>query len=93
MVVTAAIDFGTTYSGYAYSYEYDKDKVHVNSNWSSGSSLWKVPTAILFDDNQKFLAFGEDAENKYCRYAESDEEQSCYYFNRFKMVLYENKVC
>lgn len=90
--MAAAIDFGTTYSGYGYSYRYDKDKIHVNSNWSSGSALWKVPTAILFDDQLKFMAFGEDAENKYSEFAESDEEHKYYYFHRFKMMLYSEQV-
>ena len=90
--ITAAIDFGTTYSGYAYSYEYNQDKIYVNSNWSSGSNLWKVPTAILFDKDQKFIAFGDDAENKYCQLAESDEEQSYFYFNQFKMMLYNTHI-
>lgn len=89
--MAAAIDFGTTYSGYGYSYRYDKDKIHVNSNWSSGSALWKVPTAILFDDQLKFMAFGEDAENKYSEFAESDEEHKYYYFHRFKMMLYSEQ--
>ena len=90
--MVAAIDFGTTYSGYAYSYQHDKEKVHVNSNWSSGSSLWKVPTVILFDDKHKFLAFGEKAENMYNEYAKCEEEHKCLYFERFKMVLYYLKV-
>ena len=89
--IAAAIDFGTTYSGYAYSYRYEKEKIHVNANWSSGCALWKVPTAILFDDDHNFVSFGEDAENKYSEFAESDEEHKYFYFHRFKMMLYNNE--
>ena len=90
--MVAAIDFGTTYSGYAYSYSHEKDKIFVNSNWSCGSSLWKVPTAALFDDSYKFMAFGKEAESIYNEYAESEEEYSYFYFDKFKMKLYNVKV-
>ena len=90
--ITAAIDFGTTYSGYAYSYEYNQEKVYVNSNWGSGTSLWKVPTVVLFDENREFLAFGEEAENRFCQLAEQEKEDSYYYFSQFKMELYKTQV-
>ena len=91
--MVAAIDFGTTYSGYAYSYHHEKEKIFVNSNWASGSSLWKVPTAILFNESFEFVAFGEGAENMYNEFAESEEEHSYYYFDKFKMMLFGVKVC
>ena len=90
--ITAAIDFGTTYSGYAYSYEYNQEKVYVNSNWGSGTSLWKVPTVVLFDENREFVAFGEEAENRFCQLAEQVKENTYYYFSQFKMELYQTKV-
>ena len=90
--MVAAIDFGTTYSGYAYSYRYDQDNIYVNASWASGTNLNKVPTAILFDENMQFLAFGEDAVTKYSNHAEMDEEKSYYFFHRFKMKLYNEKV-
>ena len=90
--ITAAIDFGTTYSGYAYSYQHNQAKVYVNSYWPDGSSHWKVPTAILFDEHQNFVAFGGEAEDKFSQLAESEKEHICYYFSRFKMLLSEEKV-
>jgi len=88
-LVTAAIDFGTTYSGYAYSYHYVKDKIHVNSNWKCGSSMFKVPTAILFDNKENFISFGHEAEDDYTGYADSNEEKDYLFFYRFKMSLYK----
>ena len=90
--IVVYIDCETTYSGYAYSYQDDKETIHVKSNWFSGSSLWKVPTVILFDDKYKFLAFGEKAENMYNQYAECEEEHKYLYFDRFKMMLYNKEV-
>lgn len=31
--IVAAIDFGTTFSGYAYSFASNKQAIHVNKNW------------------------------------------------------------
>ena len=31
--IVAAIDFGTTFSGYAYSFASSREAVHVNKNW------------------------------------------------------------
>ena len=31
--IVAAIDFGTTFSGYAYSFSDDEEKIYTNKNW------------------------------------------------------------
>ena len=90
--ILAAIDFGTTYSGYAYSYKHDQSKVYVNSSWPDGRNYWKVPTTILFDETKKFIAFGSEAENKFSRLAMRGKERECYYFSCFKMMLHEEEV-
>ena len=53
----------------------------------------KEMTAILFDKDEKFVAFGEDAVEKFNSLTENGEEDSCYFFNIFKMALYQEKVC
>ena len=63
--IVAAIDFGTSYTGYAYSYQHEKETIYINSNWSRASSIKKVPTAILFNDKKEFMAFGDDAVEMY----------------------------
>ena len=90
--IVAAIDFGTTYSGYAYSYHSDKSKIYSNSFHAGGANYWKVPTSILFDKNQKFIAFGIEAEDKFSRLSMSGKEEYCYYFSCFKMMLHGKKV-
>ena len=98
-ILVAAIDFGTTFSGYAFSfktdYENDPMKISVNQQWTAGSrsliSL-KAPTVVLLDKSKHFLAFGYDAEDKYSELALDDLHHGYYYFRRFKMLLHETKV-
>ncbi|KAL3878543.1 hypothetical protein ACJMK2_030883 [Sinanodonta woodiana] len=94
-LLVAAIDFGTTYSGYGFSFrnDYEKDPCKISTNvWNAGSrslvSL-KAPTCALFDPKQKFHSFGYEAEDKYADLAADDEADGWYYFRRFKMTLYD----
>lgn len=97
-ILVAAIDFGTTFSGYAFSfrtdYENDPMKISINQQWTAGSrsliSL-KAPTVVLLDKDKNFFAFGYDAEDKYSELALDEEHHDYYYFRRFKMLLHETK--
>lgn len=96
-LLVAAIDFGTTYSGYAFSFkhEYETDPLKVcSNNWAAGSrslvSL-KTPTCVLFDKDKVFDSFGYEAEDKYSELAEEEEHQEWYFFRRFKMSLFNKK--
>lgn len=91
--IVAAIDFGTTFSGYAYSFASDKETIHVNRNWgqTQGFLLHKTPTCLLLNPEGQFLAFGFEAVSRYNELGD-DEAASHYYFDRFKMNLYDNKV-
>lgn len=78
--VVCAIDFGTTYSGYAYSMrtDYERDPLAVESNlsWPHGEMITlKTPTSILFDKSENFHSFGYEAENKYAEIAEEVQEK------------------
>ncbi|KAK6168423.1 hypothetical protein SNE40_020960 [Patella caerulea] len=90
--IVAAIDFGTTFSGYAYSFASNKETIHVNKNWgqTQGFLLHKTPTCLLLKPDGQFEAFGFEAVS---RYNDLPEEEACnyYYFDRFKMKLYDNK--
>eukprot|EP00105_Crassostrea_gigas_P014861 XP_011431681.1 PREDICTED: heat shock 70 kDa protein 12A isoform X2 [Crassostrea gigas] len=86
-----AIDFGTTYSGYAYSTRQNPIKIYC-PHWHSGSTTlisYKTPTTVLLDEQMNFLAFGYEAEKKYLELAEDDASDDFYYFRRFKMILYD----
>lgn len=96
-LAVVAIDFGTTYSGYAYSFrdEYKKDhaKIYSNEAWQSGDGLVtpKTPTAILFDDDGQFLHFGYEAEHCYAEFSEGGDADEYYYFTQFKMKLFQTE--
>lgn len=97
-LVVVAIDFGTTYSGYAYSFrdEYKKDhtKIYSNENWQSGDGLItaKAPTAILFDEDGTLDSFGYDAERTYSELLEGGDAEGYSYFSRFKMKLFQDET-
>jgi len=99
-VIVAAIDFGTTYSGYAFSltseYETNRQGMTIFCNhWNAGArglvSL-KTPTTVLINSKRQFDSFGYEAEDKYAELAEEDEYSGWYYFRRFKMELFKNSV-
>lgn len=101
ILMVVAIDIGTTYSGWAYSFKakYEKDKLNIQANqvWNAGpKSLLslKTSTCILINkDTKEFDSFGFDAENAYEDSILGNEADKYYFFNRFKMVLYNSEVC
>lgn len=97
--LVAAIDFGTTYSGYAFLSrdEYSRNPMSVTAKmWSSPNyNSLKTPTSILFDCHKQFHSFGFEAESKYLHLLEDEDGDAddWYYFTHFKMILYQNTVC
>jgi len=92
-LVSAAIDFGTTYSGYAYSLRDDPEKIYTNKGWVTDQLIsFKTSTCVLLDPQKQFHAFGYDAENKYVELAENDKHQGWLLFRRFKMILHNKTV-
>ncbi|XP_053392729.1 heat shock 70 kDa protein 12B-like [Mercenaria mercenaria] len=93
-LLVAAMDFGTTYSGYAFSFRDKPNNIQTNPSWVAGSAQlmsMKCPTSVLLKPNKEFHSFGFEAENKYAELAEDKEHQEWYLFRRFKMALYETK--
>ena len=97
--IVAAIDFGTTYSGFAFSLKHDFKKDHLQHIFTSswGCESWKsekAPTYALFDGNGTFDSFGYKAEEKYCNLVldKVEDLDDWYYFERFRMKLFDQKV-
>ncbi|XP_078325395.1 heat shock 70 kDa protein 12B-like [Crassostrea virginica] len=96
-LLVAAIDFGTTFSGYAFSFlhDYNRDPLKISTNsWNAGIGklmTLKTSTCVLFDATGKFHSFGFEAEEKYSNLALEDNHHDWYYFRRFKMMLYDKK--
>jgi len=94
-LLSAAIDFGTTFSGYAYSFKNDPMKIQTNAGWNAGSEKlisYKAPTCVLLNPSKEFNSFGFDAENKYVDLANDKEHSAWLLFRRFKMILHNNEV-
>ena len=98
-LLVAAIDFGTTYSGYAFSFRdhFKKNPLEIRTNqaWNAGRhrhlSL-KTPTCLLLDDKEELVSFGYEAENKYSDIVIDRKQNEYFFFQRFKMQLYKNMV-
>ncbi|XP_052820670.1 heat shock 70 kDa protein 12B-like isoform X4 [Mya arenaria] len=92
-IIVAAIDFGTTFSGYAYSYreEYLRDPLQIYSNRWDGQILPQAPTVLLFNSEKTESYFGFEAEEKYDGLIKRKEHKDWRYFRRFKMDLHREK--
>ncbi|XP_052819481.1 heat shock 70 kDa protein 12B-like isoform X1 [Mya arenaria] len=92
-IIVAAIDFGTTFSGYAYSYreEYLRDPLQIYSNRWDGQILPQAPTVLLFNSEKTESYFGFEAEEKYDGLIKRKEHKDWRYFQRFKMDLHREK--
>uniref|UniRef100_A0A672TRZ2 Heat shock protein family A (Hsp70) member 12A n=1 Tax=Strigops habroptila TaxID=2489341 RepID=A0A672TRZ2_STRHB len=91
-VFIIAIDFGTSFSGYCFSLASGADQIRqVYWGTEYGFKTSKTPTCILFNQKQEFKKFGYDAIMKY-KSLPSSEADNWYFFQNFKMKLYNTKV-
>ncbi|KAJ8304660.1 hypothetical protein KUTeg_018243 [Tegillarca granosa] len=99
-LLVAAIDFGTSYSGYAYAFLSDYEKnpqgFHIQLNeWTTNFTnerTAKTPTTVLFTPEKEFDSFGYEAEETFVNLIEKKEHRDWYYFKNFKMKLYDNLI-
>ncbi|XP_063416421.1 heat shock 70 kDa protein 12A-like [Mytilus trossulus] len=97
-LLVCAIDFGTTFSGYAFQLTADFLKeptknIHTNQVWNAGVAALmslKTPTCLLLDKEKEFVAFGYEAETQYSDLALDDLHHDYLFFRRFKMLLHRN---
>ena len=92
--VVAAIDFGTTYSGYAYAFTAQPDSIHLMRRTDSnqpGVTNHKVPCILLLNGNGELDSFGNEARE---RYHDMEEEKAkiYFYFEKFKLALHFTEV-
>ncbi|XP_052818968.1 heat shock 70 kDa protein 12B-like [Mya arenaria] len=88
----AAIDFGTTFTGYAFSTNILlDDPINCSIYQTEGLRSEKGPTCVLLNPDETFSAFGYDAGIKYVAMCQNDDKEKYYFFQRFKMSLYKNK--
>ena len=91
----AAIDFGTTFSGYAFGWREELEENPTKTSapvWQAadgGLISSKTPTTVLLDKDEQLVDFGFDAETAYAELSENEEHEDYFYFRRFKMMLYD----
>nr|XP_034300194.1 heat shock 70 kDa protein 12A [Crassostrea gigas] len=89
-IMVAAIDFGTTYSGYAFSLKDDWGRVLTNV-WSGGTLIsHKAPTSLLLKKDESEAIFGYNAEDKYSDLTSENKHYDYFFFQRFKMILHQD---
>ena len=90
-----AIDFGTTYSGFAFAFNHKKGEggIHMNRAWGhdQGTATLKTPTSLLLNPDGNFDSFGYEAEEKYANFL-NGEDRNYLYFKHFKMALHKSEV-
>ena len=94
-ILAVAIDFGTTFSGYAFSFKTKPDKIIMNKSWGEGLGFqsYKTPTVVLTNPSGELEAFGFEAEQQYANLEEEDASPDQYsLFQKFKMMLHDMKV-
>ena len=93
--VVVAIDFGTTYSGYAYAFRSSPEDIHLMRHPESGQTVgtvsYKIPTVLLLNERGEFHSFGYEARETYHNLDE-DESRRWLFFEKFKMELHSRKV-
>ncbi|XP_028966949.1 uncharacterized protein LOC100899882 [Galendromus occidentalis] len=92
-LVVVAIDFGTTYSGYAYSFTRDPDSIHIMRKWEGGDPgilNQKTPTSVLLKPDGEFHSFGFAARDNF-HDLDVEQAKKWMYFDKFKMTLHSSE--
>eukprot|EP00058_Branchiostoma_floridae_P027775 XP_002613266.1 hypothetical protein BRAFLDRAFT_68231 [Branchiostoma floridae] len=83
-MAVVAIDFGTTFSGFAFSFNHREGErgILVNKAWGNdqGYQALKTPTCLLLDTEQQFHSFGFDAKEKYAQLEGADHNRQSTFF-------------
>uniref|UniRef100_K1Q1C0 Heat shock 70 kDa protein 12A n=1 Tax=Magallana gigas TaxID=29159 RepID=K1Q1C0_MAGGI len=91
-LAVAAIDIGTTFSGYAFSLTNDWGRVFTNQ-WNGGKLISpKAPTCLLLKKDFSESFFGYEAEDKYTELTSEESHKEYYFFQRFKMILHQDDI-
>ncbi|XP_062566605.1 heat shock 70 kDa protein 12A-like [Saccostrea cucullata] len=94
-LLVAALDFGTTYSGYAYSFRNNPKEIYSPGVWNAGDgglASLRTPTCLLLNPDRSFNDFGFNAENKYADLCADFKHHEFYFFEKFKMELYHKTM-
>ena len=88
----AAIEFGTTYSGFAFSFKHEWTKTIVRQFHGGEYLTHKAPTTLLLYPDKTFCKFGFDAEKKYAALAEEEKHRDYFFFRRLESIFKPNQT-
>ena len=88
----AAIEVGTTYSGFAYSFKYYWTKIIVNQYPRVGYLTHKAPTTLLLNPDKSFCKFGFEAEKEYAGLAEEEKHRDYFFFRGLESIFKPNQT-
>ena len=97
-ILVAAIDFGTTFSGYAFSFKSNKNDIKMNKNWGAELSFdsYKAPTCVMTNPDGSFNSFGYTAEYEYSQLNPKKDKiggpNGFNLYRHFKMLLHEQVI-
>lgn len=95
-LITVAIDFGTTYSGFGFAEAnvLGESSIQVFRGWGRGQgfSFYKTPTCVLLNPDGSFCKFGHAAVETYTKALAKGNNKDFIYLERFKLILYNTKV-
>lgn len=93
-LLVASIDFGSFASGCAFSTksQFKVNPLNITILPIDGQTPTKSPTILLLHPDGEFAGFGTSAQEKFSDLASEEKDKEWYYFRRFKMQLYKNKV-
>ncbi|XP_052233294.1 heat shock 70 kDa protein 12A-like [Dreissena polymorpha] len=81
----AAIEIGTSYSGYAYAPR--KDGKLIAKDIDKSLETLRTPSCLLLNEKKEFEAYGYDAERMYIELIKEGRDKTGYYFRRFRPKL------
>ncbi len=96
--IAIAIDFGTTFSGYAYCFASDTQSgnIYKNTEWTKQvnqkNAYIKTPTQLLYKNGQ-LEAWGYNAKRRLIELEQQGEAEDCCFFEKFKTEIFQrNRV-
>lgn len=97
--LVAAIDLGTTFSGYASSttamFKTNPLDIRINPCWFVSGTTYlpmKTETCILMEKNGTFVSLGCEAQDQYADLLLNENADNYSFFEKFKMQLYNSEV-
>ena len=88
----AAIEFGTTYSGFAFSFKHEWTKTIVRQFHGGEYLTHKAPTTLLLYPDKTFCRFGFEAEKEYAALAEEEKHRDYFFFRRLGSIFKPNQT-